>query len=125
MKNPIRWNRLDAAAEFGIDRDTLSRRLRAAGIAPGEDKRFSTKEILAALFGDLEKEKTRNEAAKADLTEMKRDLDERQFIPAEAARASLDRLRAAISKVIAASPLSAKQRGAIAANLEKLSDLFA
>ena len=125
MKNPIRWNRLDAAAEFGIDRDTLSRRLRAAGIAPGEDKRFSTKEILAALFGDLEKEKTRNEAAKADLTEMKRDLDERQFIPAEAARASMDKLRVGIMEVIAASPLSEKQQAAIAGNLKRLNNLFA
>lgn len=125
MKNPIRWNRLDAAAEFGIDRDTLSRRLRAAGIAPGEDKRFSTKEILAALFGDLEKEKTRNEAAKADLHEMKRDLDASRLIPAEVARASMHKLTGGIMVVISASPLTAKQQAAIAGNLDRLNNLFA
>lgn len=125
MKSPIRWNHLDAAAEFGIDRDTLSRRLRAAGIAPGEDKRFSTKEILAAIAADLDRQKTRNEAAKADLTEMKRDLDERRLIPAEDVRASMDKLKVGIMEVITASPLSEKQQAAIAGNLERLNNLFA
>jgi phage terminase Nu1 subunit (DNA packaging protein) len=125
MKPPIRWTLQQAGAEFGIDPATLSNRLRAASIAAGDDKRFSTKEILTAIAGDLDRQKTRNEGAKADLNEMKRDLDERRLIPAEAARDALDRLRAAISKVIAASPLAAKQRAAIAGNLEKLNDLFA
>ena len=125
VSKPIRWTRQAAAAEFKLDAQTLSNRLVAASIEPAEDEKFSTQQIVAAIFGDLARQKTRNEAAKADLTEMKRDLDERRLIPAEDVRASLHRLRAAISKVITASPLSAKQRGAIAANLEKLSDLFA
>jgi hypothetical protein len=125
MKPPLAWTRQHAATEFGLDPDTLAKRLHAAGIHPDAANRFTTRQILAALLGDLDREKTRNESAKADLHEMKRDLEKRRLIPAEAARASLDRLRAAISKVIAASPLTAKQRGAIAANLERLNDLFA
>ena len=125
MKPPLAWTRQHAATEFGLDPDTLAKRLHAAGIAGDAENRFTTQQILAAISADLDRQKTRNEGAKADLNEMKRDLDERRLIPAEDVRASLDRLRAAISKVITASPLTAKQRAAIAANLERLTDLFA
>ena len=125
MKPPIRWTLQQAGAEFGIDPATLSNRLRAASIAAGDDKRFSTRQIVTAISADLDRQKTRNESAKADLTEMKRDLDERQFIPAEAARASMDKLRVGIMEVIAASPLSEKQQAAIAGNLKRLNNLFA
>ena len=125
MRKPIRWTRQHAAAEFGLDAQTLSARLVAASIAPAEDEKFSTQQIVAAIFGDLARQKTRNEAAKADLTEMKRDLDERRLIPAEVARASMHKLTVGIMEVISASPLSAKQQAAIAGNLERLDNLFA
>ena len=49
---PVRWTRTHAAAEFNLDAATLSKRLLAASIAPGEDGRFSTKQIVGAVFGD-------------------------------------------------------------------------
>ena len=125
MKPPLAWTRQHAATEFGLDPDTLAKRLHAAGIAGDDANRFTTQQILAAISADLDRQKTRNEAAKADLTEMRRDLDERQFIPAEAARASMDKLRVGIMEVIAASPLSEKQQAAIAGNLDRLNTLFA
>jgi phage terminase Nu1 subunit (DNA packaging protein) len=62
---------------------------------------------VTAIAGDLEKEKTRNEAAKADLHEMKRDLERGKLIPAERVRASLEELKVAISQVIDHSHLEA------------------
>jgi len=122
---PVRWTRQAAAAQFGCDAQTLSNRLVAASIAPGEDGLFATQQIVAAIHGDLDIQRTRNEAAKADLNEAKRDFEKRRLIPAGEARAAVARLTAAISKVMSASPLSAKQQATIAGNLERLNDLFA
>lgn len=119
---PIRWTLEQAGGEFDIDPFTLGKRLRAESIEAGEDGRFGTKQIVTAIAGDLEKEKTRNEAAKADLHEMKRDLERGRLIPAERVRASLEELKVAISQVIDHSHLEAKQKATIYANLQKLGE---
>ena len=105
-----------------MDSVTLSKRLRAEGIEADADGYFTTKQIIIAVAGDLDREKTRNEAAKADLHEMKRDLEREKLIPAERVRASLEELKVAISQVIDHSHLEAKQKATIYANLQKLGE---
>ena len=119
---PIRWTLQQAGAEFDIDPQTLGKRLRAESIEAGDDGKFGTKQIVTAIAGDLDREKTRNEAAKADLHEMKRDLERGKLIPAERVRASLDELKVAISQVIDHSHLEQKQKVTIYANLQKLGE---
>ena len=66
----IRWTTEKSASEFGIDRKTLTKRIRKAGIEPGDDGKFSTSQICAAIFGDKASEelrKTREEADKLAL----------------------------------------------------------
>ena len=118
----IKWTLILAATEFGLDSVTLSKRLRAEGIEADADGYFTTKQIIIAVAGDLDREKTRNEAAKADLHEMKRDLEREKLIPAERVRASLEELKVAISQVIDHSHLEAKQKATIYANLQKLGE---
>lgn len=55
--NLIRWTITEAAPEFGIDRATLTKRIKEASIECGEDGKYSTKQILAATFGDMDGEK--------------------------------------------------------------------
>lgn len=118
----IKWTLILAATEFGLDSVTLSKRLRAEGIEPDADGYFTTKQIIIAVAGDLDREKTRNEAAKADLHEMKRDLERSKLIPADRVRASLEELKVAISQVIDHSHLEQKQKATIYANLQKLGE---
>lgn len=59
-----------AAREFGVDKETISKRVTAQGIIAGKDRCFSTAEICAAVFGDIESEKLRSERHKANLLEM-------------------------------------------------------
>lgn len=56
----IRWTIELAAAEFGIDRKTLSNRAKGSGILAGDDGKFSTRDICRAVF-------TNGEAARASL----------------------------------------------------------
>jgi len=69
-KESIRWTLEKAATEFGLDRTTLSKRITTAGILAGADKMFSTADICAAVFGDIEGEKLREKRHQANLLEM-------------------------------------------------------
>lgn len=67
------WTISKAAPEFGIDRATLSRRLRELGIeTPKHDRKptLTTKQVMAAVVGDLERERIRDTAASADAREL-------------------------------------------------------
>ena len=45
----IRWSIRQAAVEFGLDRATMTHRLRRSGQLPGHDGKYATREIYAAL----------------------------------------------------------------------------
>src|SRR6478735_7457680 len=110
---PLRLGVMEAAKEVDMDKLTLGKRLRAESIEPGTDGKFSLKQILTAVYGDLDREKTRNEAAKADINEMKRDLDKKRLVPTEAVRQTLEDVRVALGQVIEHSPLDRKSKEAI------------
>lgn len=66
----IRWTISAAASEFGCDDKTLSSRIRRESIEPGEDGKFSTAQICAALFGDIGQHRLRKMKAEADFAEL-------------------------------------------------------
>ena len=68
----VRWNVEQASGDFEIDRKTLGKRIRSAGIEPGEDGKYSTTQICAAVFGDLRGEQTRLAKENADKINGKR-----------------------------------------------------
>jgi len=69
-----------AASEFGINPRTLSARLRQAGIQPGEDRCFSTAQICAAVFGNMDGEKLRLVREQADKVEIENRVSRKQLI---------------------------------------------
>jgi hypothetical protein len=98
----IRWSIYRAAMEFGIDRRTLARRLAAAGgIHPGDDGRYSTRDIVRAVFTDLEAERTRLTKAQADCAEIKYHELLRNWMPREPVirlwNGTLEKMRGIIS----------------------------
>lgn len=78
-----RWDGKRAQTEFDIDADTLSKRVKANGIMAGEDGKFSTMQICAAIYGDLESERTRLTKEQANIASLKKDEMLRRLIPAE------------------------------------------
>jgi hypothetical protein len=48
-----------AAREFGLTKETLARKLNQSGQVPGADKRYSTEQIIAAIFGDIASKRLR------------------------------------------------------------------
>lgn len=67
-KQAITWSLNSAAIEFGTSRTTIRKGLRRNGVPTKPT--YSTREILMAIAGDLEFERTRVERARADRMEM-------------------------------------------------------
>lgn len=67
---PIRWTLERASREFGLDKKTLSGRVKRQGELPGEDGRWSTQQMVRAIYDDLEFERIRKTRAEADGQEM-------------------------------------------------------
>jgi phage terminase Nu1 subunit (DNA packaging protein) len=85
------WTIAKAAPEFGISRETLARRLREMGLEIPKGRRLrkpwlTTKQIMEAVVGSLEKEKTRATAAIADTRELANRVARGELIPGERMR---------------------------------------
>ena len=80
VSRSIRWSQEQAATEFGINVRTLATKIKTGGITPGQDHKFSTAQICAAVFGSLEFERRRKLSADADLSEIERDQKLEQLI---------------------------------------------
>lgn len=77
----LRWTTEIAAGEFGIDRKTLIKRIRTVGIEPGKDHKFSTKQICAAVYGDIDGERLSKTRAERELLEMELAKERKEVIP--------------------------------------------
>lgn len=64
--NKLTWKIEPAASEFGINPRTLTNRIRTLGIEPDSKGCFTTQQICAAVFGDMDGEKLRLVREQAD-----------------------------------------------------------
>jgi hypothetical protein len=80
---PIRWKIGTAAAEMGIDPKTLASRLKASSIEAAKDGMFSTKQIFAAVAGDLELERIGLTREQKEIAAMKKKQMLRELIPVQ------------------------------------------
>lgn len=82
----VRWRLHMAAVEFGVDDKTLEKAIKVAGLVPGEDGCFSTRDICVAIFGDLKgdliRAQTRDANESADIKAIKKANLLRENIPA-------------------------------------------
>lgn len=89
----MRWTVSKAATEWGLDRRTLTARLKAAGLDAHKSKTFHTREISRAILGDLGAEKVRETRERANLLELERAELEKRLVP-------LDQVQAMISNTL-------------------------
>ena len=65
----IEWTLERAGSEFNINHRTLANRLRQAGIDPDAGGKWTTLQIVRAIYSDLESERIRKTRAEADQIE--------------------------------------------------------
>ena len=81
QRKALRWTMSEAASEFDLHAATLAKRIKTAGIEPSTDGKWSTVQICAAVFGDMDSEKLRETRHKANLLELEEKEKRRQLVP--------------------------------------------
>ena len=108
----MKWTLQKSSAEFGAARETIKAGLVRNGVEvrKGRNHAFTTKQILAAIFGDLKAERTREARARADLLELKRREREAELVPLDEAKAAVSRVLVPLRTELLALPSSIAAR---------------
>lgn len=123
----IRWTIEFAASEFGTRRDRLTAALKAAGIQPGKDGKFGTRQIVEALYESvaLEREakaaRHREQIDEAEMTKLNRETQEKRLIEREHVREMLADGLTKIGQIIRQSKLPASDRRQVVEQIKLIS----
>ena len=120
--NQIRWTVVEAAPEFDINPKTLSKRIKTGNTVPGSDGKFSTVQICAAAFGDIQGERLRKTRAEADEKEIKNKRMLGRLIDRDVVSSVINRFAATIRAKVMASPLPIEDRNEILNDLKSLAE---
>ena len=120
---PLRWTLGLAATEYGVDRRTLSTRAKTSGHIPGEDGKFSTRQIDVIIHGDLAGEKLRKLRAEADMAERANREAEGATIAVERVCLLGERFVAASRQVILHSSMTDAEKDETLAELVQLGEV--
>jgi hypothetical protein len=77
----VKWSINAAAIEFGVDRRTLAKGLRDLDVEITPKAKYHSRDIVRALYGDLDYERTRNERAAANLRELEYKEKQHELVP--------------------------------------------
>jgi hypothetical protein len=119
---PIQWTLSAAHAEFGMHRDTIKGRLTRIGEQPSADGYWTTQQICAAVFGDMDGEKLRKMKGEADKIEMENRKTTGELIDVPAVIEVGQRFTFAIRQVIVNSKLSQEDKQAVLNELASIAE---
>lgn len=112
----VRWTIEFAASEFGRPREKVSLALKAAGIMPAADGKFSTRQIIEALFDSVALEREaraadhRRKIDEAEMTKLDRETAEGKLMERAHVRELLADGMTKIAQMIRQSKLPDKDR---------------
>lgn len=116
----IRWTQQKASTEFGIHANTLAMRLKRGGILPGEDGKYSTKQICVAMFGDIEAETLRKLTEDADKVALQNEKTRGSLVEIESVYRHFEHIFVSLRARILASGLMPEEKDEILNDLRKL-----
>lgn len=119
----IRWSITTASAEFGVARDTMRTAFRQAGQLAGDDERYTTKQICAALFGDLKAEKTGLTRAQREHWELENKQAAGLLVNVDDAIAMVHQFTYAIRQKILMSGLTDKEKNNMLLELQRIGEM--
>lgn len=114
---------MGAQKEFGAHRDTLKAKLIRNGEQPAKDDTYSTAQIVAAIFGDIESEKLRKVKEEADKLSLANRQTRGDLISVDDAIAIAQRFASAARQAIVMSKLSPEEKNAVLSELRGLAEV--
>lgn len=118
----VRWSTDKAAKEFGVDWRTLAKAFAREGVKPGDDGKWSTREVVAALFGDQDAADLRLTLAQAEAIERKNRVAAGRLIDVDAVILFNEQVAAAMRERVLALDIPHTTKEALLGDLQKLDD---
>jgi len=106
----LRWNVSRAASEFGMDRQTVGSRIKGAAIEPGSDGCWTTRQICAAIYGDIHGEKLQLTREQRKKVEMQNEETEGRLVSADFFWRKIDDLLLTLRQKITSIPDLSEER---------------
>jgi hypothetical protein len=119
-EEPLRWSVDAAAHEFGCAPETMRKRLTAAHEAAGEDKCYSTSQIVSALFGSHAFERQRETRERADNWAIRNGALRGELLEKNALNHGLSAVFTAITEIIRTAPMPAQTRNDVMETLGRI-----
>jgi hypothetical protein len=116
---PIRWSLNRACAEFAINRKTIERRLVEGNIIAGEDRCYSTQQIMTAVIGDIHGERLLKTRAERESIELKNARARKEWLSSVEVARSLEKVFTVIRQEILGSVLPEDTRHSILSHLSE------
>ena len=116
----IRWTLHVAAREFGCDRRALERALSTGLAIAGEDGRFATAQIVAALYGSKEAEDLRKTRLQADQIDMENRERRKELVKSEDVYRYCEGLFIALREKVLALPCEQQDKDDMLRDMQKL-----
>jgi hypothetical protein len=113
----LRWSLEKAAMNFGIHRSTLTKKLRCGDTVPGPDGRYSTQQIVSAIYNDAASERTRLYREQADRLSIANAKARADQVDVDSVWKVYEGIFAAMRKTIITSALTDAEKGEILSNL--------
>ena len=117
---PVRWSIEQASIEFSIDNKTLAQRLRRGGVMPGKDKKYSTAQICAQVYGDAKLEQLRGFEKDNALKDIDLAKARNEVVPMDGVFQTMSNMLFSIRRLILMSPLPKETQDGILKELEGL-----
>jgi hypothetical protein len=114
---PIRWTQRMVAAEFGVNERTVSKKLTDARTTPGPDNKYATKDVIDALYDDIQVVRKRLLNAQADRIEFDLKVADGSKIDEQDVREMDEQIYVAIRQTVIASHLNDFEQAALLAEL--------
>lgn len=119
----IRWTIELAASEFGFSPRTIIQRLKGAGVLPGPDHCFCTRDLVRCLFGDLHDQKIRKTAAEAYGKELANAKTAKLLVDVQDFLKRFEPIYAGIKQHVMASSMTDAEKDRLLLTLVKLHDV--
>ena len=113
---PLAWSIQRASREFAVSVPTLVLKLNQAGEVADEAKLFSTRSIVAALYGEVHRERLAKLKVEREQVELENQVLRGESLPREELRELFDSLARAMVNIIRSSKLTPQEQ----ADLQRL-----
>jgi hypothetical protein len=113
----LRWTIEKAAMNFGVDRKRLTRKLRQADLERSPDGKYSTKQIVSAIYDDASSERCRLYREQADRLSIANAKARAEQVDVDAVYKAYEGVFVRMRKTILTSPLTDVEKSEILSNL--------